>query len=244
MIGTAIGGAGLVGLAAAPATGGLSGLVGVGWVVTGAALTTIGGYIVSEGLTDREIAKEQREADRTAAAKAADKAEKAAEKAAEDKAAAEKKAAEDKAAAEAAAKAKGGTTPPPPEDPKKKGESGLPDDPYGGGGGNPAWGRLDQIPVDDSGGGGVGPKWLNALPVDDGTGGVGPKWLASLPVGDGSGGGRPNSAFATFMLTAAGPGLQSLCIKTSDRTMLLLGMPKLANDGSVADAGILGALLS
>ena len=91
----------------------------------------------------------------------------------------------------------------------------------------PLGGRLDQIPVDDSVGGGVGPKWL-----------------ASLPVGDGSGGGRPNSAFATFMLTAAGPGLQSLCIKTSDRTMLLLGMPKLANDGSVADAGILAALLS
>ena len=232
-----LGAAAIVG---APGTGGISAPAGFLLLAGGLAIAAIGLSLVEDAGIDREIAKEERDAARTAAGKAAEKA--VADKEAADKAAAEKEAA-DKAKA-AAEKAKGGTTPPPPEDPKKKGESGLPVDPYGTGGGNPAWGRLDQIPVDDSVGGGVGPKWLNALPVDDGGGGVGPKWLASLPVGDGSGGGRPNSAFATFMLTAAGPGLQSLCIKTSDRTMLLLGMPKLANDGSVADAGILAALLS
>jgi hypothetical protein len=226
------------GAAAAGATGGLSAVAGAAYVGIGIADVTIGGMLISSAMDE---STRKRDADKEAADKeAADKA--AADKAAADKAAADKAAA-DKAAADKAAadKAEGGKTPPP--DPKNKGETGLYDDPYGDGGGNPAWGRLNQIPVDESGGGGIGPKWLGALPADDGSGGgIGPKWLNSLPAGDGAGGGTPTSAYSTSVLTAVGPGLQSLCVRTSDLTMLILGMPKMANNGSVLD-GVLGALV-
>jgi hypothetical protein len=173
-----------------------------------------------------------------AEAKREQEAEKERKKEAERKEEEARKAAEQKKAEEEAKK----KSSPPPKNPppkKKKGESGLYDDPYSGGGGNPAAGRLSDIPVDDSGSGGVGPNRLSALPAED-DGVVGPN--ASYLPDDDRGGGQPNTVFSFSALTVAGAGLNSMVVRTGSDTALLLGMPKLSDGNQVVDAGLLGAL--
>jgi hypothetical protein len=232
-LGNVVVGVGLTGMLAGVASGNIVTVAVAGGIyIFGAA---VAGKAVKEGqeaerelaAAERQIDKEKREADQATK----DKAER--EKAEREKAEREKAEKERK---EREQKEKDGKKPGP-----KKSETGIYPDPYGDGGGGVNWTGLSQIPVGD-GEGGVGPLWLDALPTDDGKG-VGPNRLF-LPADDGgSGPPRPNSVIAFSSIVAAGPGLASFVATTGKSTAMVLGMPKIRSDGSIADAGLLSGAI-
>lgn len=230
------GGIALLGIGATTVVGGLLGPLGPWGVAGGFVLIGLGGAAMLHGSeTIREAEKELADAKRQ---QQLEKEQRDAEREKE-------KEREKQKQLEQQEKDKKKDQKPPPKDdkpkPKKEGEAGIYPDPYGDGGGV-NWSGLSQLPVDD-GGGGVGPKWLNALPTDDGQG-VGPT-MNYLPADDGTSGGRPrpNSVVSFVAPSIAGPGMESLIIRTSKSTAALIGMPKLRSDGSIADAGVLAGVV-